>query len=399
MKKKRMLITSGSTDVKIDKVRTISNIFKGNTGLDLVRKLYPNYDITYLTSNNEHYNLIKNEEIVFELDDDGNKISEVKGFYVKSYEYEDGLLVKKHSNESYHYYREFIYELNEDGNPISRIEQDETGVIKNITGYTYEVINGESLLTVEYLNQHDVLDPIRVDYHYNDNNKVIKKQSRSQYHEDVNEYFYYNSDGVLDHSILKNITTVYTHNSDGYCTSLYTSVCKVVKYDTYDDLYNIMKDLISNNTYDVIIHSAAVSDYKLDSVMVEDSSEYKFMLNEIDSSSKISSEHNELYLKMVKTEKIVDRIREWGFMGALVKFKLQVDISDDKLLKIAEQSMNDSNANIIVSNCLEWAKTHAYISYNDKDGNFNNTKVKRDTLADNIHNTISHIFKSGESNG
>jgi len=125
-------------------------------------------------------------------------------------------------------------------------------------------------------------------------------------------------------------------------------------YRTYDELYTIMEQSIKTERYDVIIHSAAVSDYKVDGVVGGN-------LVQIDNSAKISSDHDVLYLKLVKTEKIIDKIREWGFKGTLVKFKLQVGISDEELIEIAEKSRVASGADIIVANCLEWAKDRAII--------------------------------------
>ena len=69
---------------------------------------------------------------------------------------------------------------------------------------------------------------------------------------------------------------------------------------------------------------------------------------------KIGSSHDRLILELVPTEKLVDLIRNpWGFTGTLVKFKLQVGLTDDELLAIARKSMADSHADFIVANCLE----------------------------------------------
>ena len=57
---------------------------------------------------------------------------------------------------------------------------------------------------------------------------------------------------------------------------------------------------------------------------------------------------------------MVDFIRtEWNFHGILVKFKLEVGVSDDELLTIAEKSRRQSSADLMVANTLdgagEWA--------------------------------------------
>jgi phosphopantothenate-cysteine ligase/phosphopantothenoylcysteine decarboxylase/phosphopantothenate--cysteine ligase len=120
-----------------------------------------------------------------------------------------------------------------------------------------------------------------------------------------------------------------------------------------------MEREISEGAYDVVIHSAAVSDYKVGGVFYKDG---KGKLVGVDNSKKMSSDHAELFLRLVPTEKIVDKIRKpWGFAGYLVKFKLQVGISDDELKAIADKSREASQADMIVANCLEWARERAEI--------------------------------------
>lgn len=125
----------------------------------------------------------------------------------------------------------------------------------------------------------------------------------------------------------------------------------LVRFLTFDDLYKKMQELITNENYDVVIHSAAVSDYKVDGVFVKGEGGQLFRL---DSSGKLSSTHEELYLRMVQTPKIVDQVREpWEFKGTLVKFKLLVGVSDDELIEVATESMHHSRADFIVANTTD----------------------------------------------
>jgi len=143
-------------------------------------------------------------------------------------------------------------------------------------------------------------------------------------------------------------------NSLGFVKEYFT-MNRFIPYKSYDDLYSIMKHEISTGNYDVIIHSAAVSDYYVSGVLTEPG---KYL----DSSTKVSSSHDTLYLELKKTRKIVDDIRDlWGFKGTLIKFKLQVGLDDEELLEIARKSRIESKADFIVANCLEWAKEKAYI--------------------------------------
>lgn len=133
---------------------------------------------------------------------------------------------------------------------------------------------------------------------------------------------------------------------------------RVIKYSTYNELAALMEFEIKNGGYDVVIHSSAVSDYKCEGVynLNEDK------LSRLDSKQKVSSKHEELYLKLVPTEKLIDKIRgEWKFNGVLVKFKLEVGRSDEDLIEIATKSREFSQADFIVANCLEWSHFCAYI--------------------------------------
>ena len=128
----------------------------------------------------------------------------------------------------------------------------------------------------------------------------------------------------------------------------------VNQYQTFDELAKLMELEITTVKYDVIVHSAAVSDFQVGKVLSD--------AGNVDKSAKISSSHQKLYLELTPTIKLIDQIRKpWGFTGKLVKFKLQVGISDLELLAIARKSRQDSRADIIVANCLEWSRERAYI--------------------------------------
>lgn len=176
---------------------------------------------------------------------------------------------------------------------------------------------------------------------------------------------------------------------------LRTSLLTTNKYNTYDELYTGMHDIITAYHLDVVIHSAAVSDYKVSSiyptpehvwlegkcrhcgVALNSKTEFSHCISHPVSFGKVPSSYKKLSMDLVPTEKIVDKIRDpWAFKGTLVKFKLQVDMSDDELLGVARKSRETSRANILVANCLEWARERAYILVGDRVVN-----VSRNLLA------------------
>ncbi len=109
---------------------------------------------------------------------------------------------------------------------------------------------------------------------------------------------------------------------------------KVVRYKYYEELLTLMENKLKKNSYDAVIHSAAVSDYTPVDV----------------SDGKIKSGEKELIIHFKPTLKIVDIIKKISPNVFLIKFKLEVGISDDELIKIARKSMSDSSADMIVAN-------------------------------------------------
>ncbi|MFC1644862.1 phosphopantothenoylcysteine decarboxylase [Patescibacteria group bacterium] len=191
--------------------------------------------------------------------------------------------------------------------------------------------------------------------------------------------------GIADYFSQKGSeVTLITSNS-----AIAPSNVRVVKYKTYNELFWAMEKEITEGEYDIIIHSSAVSDYEIETIygvpkghLVRDTSSWI----EIDRSKKIpSSLFEELIIVTSLTEKIVDKIRKpWGFQGDLVKFKLQVGISDEELIKIAKKSRVDSDAEMIIANCLEWSGQYAYMI----DDSESPKRVSREEIAEEIFKRI-----------
>jgi len=144
-------------------------------------------------------------------------------------------------------------------------------------------------------------------------------------------------------------------------------------YRTFDDLHSLMAREIMGGEYEVVIHCAAVSDYLVRGVYAPEpgtGSEISAgtwlgalspaLPDQTD--GKIKSDAPELWLRLIRAPKLIDRVRsEWGFSGLLVKFKLEVGVTTDRLLAIAEQSRRHSQADFMVANTLEGANEWAMI--------------------------------------
>ncbi len=168
-------------------------------------------------------------------------------------------------------------------------------------------------------------------------------------------------------------------------------------FRTYDELLATMETEIRSGEFDTVIHSAAVSDYYVDGVFYEEKiapdSVSQTRLHQLDQSGKVGSDFETLFLRLRQTKKIVDLIRQpWGFDGTLVKFKLQVGMTDEELISVAYKSMQTSQADIIVANCLEWAKQRAIIISDSPVREMRKIEISRDDLPNELADVLENIW-------
>jgi phosphopantothenoylcysteine decarboxylase / phosphopantothenate---cysteine ligase len=146
----------------------------------------------------------------------------------------------------------------------------------------------------------------------------------------------------------------------------------IISYKYFDDLLDLVKKELPLG-YDIMIHSAAVSDYEPVSIY----------------DGKVKSSKKSYTIKFKPTIKIVDLVKKISPKIFLVKFKLEVGTTKDKLIDIAFKSMRDSNADLIVANEFsETKKDHrAYIIDNSK-------KIIVCNGKDNIAEKLTRIILS-----
>jgi phosphopantothenoylcysteine decarboxylase/phosphopantothenate--cysteine ligase len=109
---------------------------------------------------------------------------------------------------------------------------------------------------------------------------------------------------------------------------------KIIKFKYFEELLDLVKKEVSSKKYDIVIHSAAVADYTPVNV----------------GEGKIKSGKESLTIKLKPTVKIVNLIKELDPNIFLVKFKLEVNLSEKELLDVAYKSMLESKADLIVAN-------------------------------------------------
>jgi phosphopantothenate-cysteine ligase/phosphopantothenoylcysteine decarboxylase/phosphopantothenate--cysteine ligase len=170
--------------------------------------------------------------------------------------------------------------------------------------------------------------------------------------------------------VLPSIPVVRARQAPGWC---------VCPYRTFEQLETLMAASIKDGDFDAVIHAAAVSDYQVTGIYAPsngtqlDADEMTWTAGGdrpqlVDATAgKVKSQHPELWLRLQPAPKLVDKIRTaWGFRGVLVKFKLEVGISDAELLMIAETSRRQSRADLMTANTLEGMHDWAYLGEGER---------------------------------
>jgi phosphopantothenoylcysteine synthetase/decarboxylase len=111
---------------------------------------------------------------------------------------------------------------------------------------------------------------------------------------------------------------------------------RIIDFVTFDDLHALVREHVGSRSYDSLVHTAAVSDYRPAQ----------------EERGKLPSGEDELVLRLRPTPKIVDEVRPLDPDILLVKFKLEVGRTEDELLAIAEASRARSDADMVVANDL-----------------------------------------------
>jgi phosphopantothenate-cysteine ligase len=162
-------------------------------------------------------------------------------------------------------------------------------------------------------------------------------------------------------------------NLDAFATK---KNCALIRFETTDELYNLLKEA-SEIKQDVIIHSAAVADYKPEfSFLLENMAEeivnfvhhnrnmskddlmaeiLNIMQNpqcKIYDGSKISSMERNLTVKLGLTPKIIRSLREWYPDTLICGFKLLENVPQEELIEAAMHQLEKCNTDIVFANDL-----------------------------------------------
>lgn len=175
----------------------------------------------------------------------------------------------------------------------------------------------------------------------------------------------------------KNIAEVLCHSSS--ITIDYVTTHTAVKPEISDnihfhfiestqDLFETLKRLLAEKTYDGIIHSMAVSDFTPAFSLSEEQLTKSIAQTPLTAASlpqwleqngdhpanaeKISSDTQHLFIALKKTPKIIGYLRKWQPNAKIIGFKLLVDVPKTQLLEVAKNSLQKNQVDYIFANDL-----------------------------------------------
>lgn len=119
----------------------------------------------------------------------------------------------------------------------------------------------------------------------------------------------------------------------------------IKKFRFFDELKKIILAELKSNRYDIVIHSAAVSDYRPGRII----------------SGKIKSGLKILSLRLIPTIKIIDLLRKAAPGSLLVGFKLEPNADKKDSIRKARSLIRRAGLDLVVANSFSRGKYAAYI--------------------------------------
>ena len=149
----------------------------------------------------------------------------------------------------------------------------------------------------------------------------------------------------------------------------------LIRFKYFEELRSLIKKELKGRAYKVVIHSAAVSDYKPLKV-------YK---------GKISSSQDRLLIELKPTPKIIKEIRRIRPDIYLIQFKLEVGETKNKLIDKAYKSLLENNSDLVVANDLKDIRGSGYRAYLiDREKNVEVIRGRRD-LAQKLFRVVKKL--------
>jgi phosphopantothenate---cysteine ligase (CTP) len=176
-------------------------------------------------------------------------------------------------------------------------------------------------------------------------------------------------------------------------------------YQTIDDLSAIVQQQIRGKEIDVLVHTAASSDYLVSGAYSPELGTY-FNARTIEwesrskpkmveqSADRVNSTEPELWVRLVRAPRFLDHVRDrWGYKGHIVRFTVEMTAkSDGELRGAAEFTRKQSSADLIVATTMDSVAHSAIVGPVDA----KYERVSRRELPDRLMLIIEHMRRTGQ---
>jgi phosphopantothenate-cysteine ligase len=145
------------------------------------------------------------------------------------------------------------------------------------------------------------------------------------------------------------------------------------KIETFDEYYQTLENILKNKKIDVVVLAAAVSDYSA-----------------VRQEGKISSDLDEMSIKMKRNPKVISLIKEWAPDVFQVGFKLLSNVSKEKLLETGYEHLLKNKSDLVVANSLKggFGARDIYLITPDKKAVEVNERQLADKLVEEVENRV-----------
>lgn len=147
---------------------------------------------------------------------------------------------------------------------------------------------------------------------------------------------------------------------------------KVLRFKFFEQLKKLVVEGLNQGRYDLMVHSAAVSDYQPSKVYPK----------------KIGSGLKRWKIDLIPTVKIIDRIKEINQGVHLIGFKFEPDTDKSVLIKKARDLMKRANLDMVVANTFRKNQYRAYIL---KEKMIYGPLLSKKTMADRLIGLIASL--------
>lgn len=165
---------------------------------------------------------------------------------------------------------------------------------------------------------------------------------------------------------------------------------RIITVESVDDLKNAVESLLHSERIDVVVHSMAVSDYRVRSVSTIDrveealggGVELEKALDETDlrkGGEKLSSKMGAPLILLEQTPKILPCFRKLAPNAVIIGFKLLSNVSRERLFEVAKKLMTDNGCDYVLANDSAEISGDSHIGYLlGKDGSTKRLETKQE---------------------